>query len=115
MASVARDQHAGRAQPVTIGRMRAAWLCLLLAGCDAGAADPPADSPAEPPAKPQDCPRACTADDSDCSGFPYEQLPARCADICYLGACCDLVDGRWITMIYDCARPRADAGIDSTM
>ena len=110
MASVTRD-HPGRAQPVTIGRMRAAWLCLLLAGCDAGTADPPA----EPPAKPQECPRACTADDSDCGTFPYEQLPARCVDICYLGACCDLVDGRWVTTIYDCARPKADAGIDSTM
>jgi hypothetical protein len=93
-----------------IGRMRAAWLCVLLAGCDPGTVEPPA----EPPAKPQDCPRACTADDRDCGTFPYEQLPARCLEICYLGKCCNLVDDQWVTEFYDCDRPKADAGIDST-
>jgi hypothetical protein len=84
--------------------MRHVLLLLALAACDSAASRPP---------KPGGCPRECRADESDCSSFPYESLPARCQDICYLGECCDLVNGAWAVMTVDCARPRMDAGVDA--
>lgn len=84
--------------------MRSAWLWLALSAC---AAAPPPD----PPPKPESCSRPCSADDINCATFPYEQLPHRCLDICYLGTCCDLVDGAWVTETFDCARPSAEACI----
>lgn len=88
--------------------MRLAGLLLVLTACHGSTPAPP---DGEPPL-PRDCPRACRPDDRDCATFPYEQLPARCADICNLGACCELVNGAWQTQIFDCARP-IDAGVDT--
>jgi hypothetical protein len=84
-----------------------AWLLLVLLACDRGPAPPDGDPPL-----PRDCPRACQPDDLDCGSFPYERLPQRCFEICYLGECCELVNGAWHTQIFDCARP-ADAGVDA--
>jgi hypothetical protein len=91
-----------------------AGLLLVLTACH-GAPTPADGEPALPangePPLPQDCPRACRPDDLDCAQFPYEQLPARCRDICYLGACCELVNGAWHPQAFDCAPP-VDAGVD---
>src|SRR5882672_5613881 len=89
--------------------MRLAWLLVVFPACHRAPAAPDA-----PPACPcgGNCPRACQPDDLDCGSFPYERLPARCFDICYLGECCELVNGTWHTQIFDCARPM-DAGIDA--
>jgi hypothetical protein len=78
--------------------VRLAGPLLVLTACD--------------PPLPQDCPRACRPDDRNCATFPYEQLPARCQDICSLGACCELMNGAWQTQFFDCALPR-DAGVDT--
>jgi hypothetical protein len=90
--------------------VRLAGLLLVLTACHDAPA-PPAPPEGEP-RLPQDCPRACQPDDLDCATFPYEQLPARCRDICYLGACCELVNGAWQPRSFDCALPR-DAGVDT--
>jgi len=55
----------------------------------------------------------CSAENSDCATIPYQQLPSRCTEICYLGSCCALVNGSWQTATVDCARPVPDAGIDA--
>ena len=78
--------------------MRLAGLLLVLTACD--------------PPLPHDCPRACRPDDQGCGTIAYEHLPARCADICSLGECCELINGEWHTQIFDCARP-IDAGVDT--
>jgi hypothetical protein len=61
--------------------------------------------------KPDDCPAVCDPADSDCTSFPYEQLPQRCFGICSDGECCRFENGAWTRVIFDCARA-VDAGID---
>lgn len=88
--------------------MRQVLLLVALIGCDS------AGSTTSSSSKPSSCPRECRPDESDCSSFPYDKLPARCQDICYLGECCTLVDGAWHIMNVDCARPApGDAGADA--
>jgi hypothetical protein len=57
--------------------------------------------------------RDCTPDDNGCASYPYESLPDRCQSICYEGRCCSQYDGAWHVVIYDCAWPIYDAGIDA--
>ena len=57
--------------------------------------------------------RDCTAADNGCASYPYEQLPDRCVSICYEGRCCANYEGAWHLVIYDCAHPIVDAGIDA--
>ena len=57
--------------------------------------------------------RDCTPDDRGCAEFPYEQLPSRCVDICYRHNCCELYEGAWRQVVYDCALPMTDAGVDA--
>lgn len=59
--------------------------------------------------------RDCTPDDSGCASYPYESLPPRCVDICYEGRCCSQYDGDWHLVIYDCAWPMYDGGIDAPL
>jgi hypothetical protein len=88
--------------------MRHILLAVVLFGCDG------ITSTSSTPARPSSCPRDCRPDESDCSTFPYAQLPARCQEICYLGECCNLVDGAWQIMTVDCARPvPIDGGMDA--
>jgi len=81
--------------------VRFAWLLVVLIAC--GKSDCPCGG---------DCPRACRAGEEDCSLFPYESLPARCQDICYLGECCDTGNGTATVRSVECVRP-VDAGADA--
>nr|AHN97827.1 hypothetical protein [uncultured bacterium lac111] len=54
--------------------------------------------------------RDCTADDTGCATYPYEQLPPRCQDICYRRYCCQYYEDAWHIVVYDCAYPWYDDG-----
>ncbi|HTL35281.1 MAG TPA: hypothetical protein VL326_19265 [Kofleriaceae bacterium] len=89
-----------------------ALLVLSLAACSTLSSD---DEPSSSDDKAVACgdARDCTADDQGCAQYPYEQLPARCVDICYRHDCCELSDGAWRIVVYDCTFPATDAGVDA--
>jgi len=91
--------------------LRVALLVLAVAACNATEHPPPDMAP--PPEKPSSCGKVCTADDLDCTSFSYENLPPRCQEVCYLGGCCEFVDGMWGMRFVHCALPSADAGVDA--
>ncbi|HEU4613045.1 MAG TPA: hypothetical protein VFS15_13235 [Kofleriaceae bacterium] len=97
--------------------MRALGMCIAsLLACSSVTSEPAPDTGSGSDdgraAACQDA-RDCGPDDEGCASYPYESLPARCVDICYRGRCCEQTDGAWHLVIYDCARPSYDAGIDA--
>jgi hypothetical protein len=86
------------------------FVILLLAGCSSMGAPGPDEDAAEPPADICGDARACTAADEACATYPFESLPERCRDVCYLGRCCANFEDTWHVVIYDCAR-ELDAGV----
>jgi hypothetical protein len=87
--------------------VRLAWLLLVLTACHGG-----------PAAQPDcacggDCPRACRPDENDCAFLPYDNLPARCQEICYLGECCGMGNNGLPGVVFVQCRPPVDAGVDA--
>jgi len=101
----------GTAAAHSAGMRFIALIVLPLAACTLSYSD---DGPS-PADKAMSCgdARDCTADDQGCAQYPYEQLPDRCVDICYRHDCCELNDGAWRIVVYDCSFPVIDAGVDA--